>query len=79
MRLKVQPSQTGYGHPSEVLVTVRTTEGQEQLVVHERSIKNDTVEIGYPIHSRDSEHLVELPRETVNGAWRIWVPSDSVL
>lgn len=78
MRVKVQKIQSG-SHPSEVLVSVHTTEGDEHLVVHERSIRDDTLDIGYPINSRESEHLVELPRETVSGAWRVWVPSTSVL
>jgi hypothetical protein len=78
MRVKVEKI-GNLGHPSEVLVTVHTTHGDEQLIVHERSIQDGTLDIGYPINSRDSEHLVELPRETVNGAWRVWVPTNSVL
>jgi hypothetical protein len=78
MRIKVEKIRAA-SHPSEVLVSVSTVDGNEHLVVHERSITDGTLDIGYPIHTRDSEHLVELPRETVNGAWRIWVPSNSVL
>lgn len=78
MRVKVKKVGVS-SHPSEVLVSVRTASGDEQLFVHERSILDGTLDIGYPINSRDSEHLVELPRETVNGAWRVWVPENSVL
>ena len=78
MRLKVERLKSAI-HPSEVVVSVETVNGDEHLVVHQRSIQDGTLEIGFPISSRDSQHLVELPRETVSGAWRIWVPSDSVL
>lgn len=78
MRVKIQKIGSS-GHPSEVLVTVHTTDGEEQLIVHTRSIQDGTLDIGFPINSRDSEHLIELPRETVSGAWRVWVPENSVL
>lgn len=51
-----------------------TTSGAEHLVVNQRSLTDDKLEIGYSINSRDSDLLVELPRETINGSWRVWVP-----
>lgn len=78
MRVKVTEVGRG-GHPSEVMVAVATTEGEERLVVHRRSIKEgDTLEIGYPINQKDQRYLVELPRETLKGLWRVWVPHESV-
>ncbi|CDX17300.1 hypothetical protein MPL3356_250003 [Mesorhizobium plurifarium] len=65
-------------HPSEVVVSVDTTTGAEHLVVNQRSLKDNKLEIGYPINSLDSNLLVELPRETINGSWRVWVPQASV-
>lgn len=73
MRVKVSKIAKG-SHPSEMIVTVDAVTGAEQLVVHERSIENNSLDIGFPINREDSNLLVELPRETVNGAWRIWVP-----
>lgn len=73
MRLKVKEVGTG-NHPSEVVVSVNTIEGEEQLVVHKRSIEDQTLDIGYPIADHQSKLLVELPRETLSGAWRVWVP-----
>jgi hypothetical protein len=29
--------------------------------------------------TKDQTTLVELPRETESGAWRIWVPSDQLI
>jgi hypothetical protein len=78
MRVKIQ--QVGRGsHPSEVMVSVNTIDGEERLVVHKRSLQEgDSLEIGYPINKDSSNYLVELPRETLKGEWRVWVPDDLV-
>ncbi|WP_157357634.1 hypothetical protein [Mesorhizobium metallidurans] len=78
MRVKVEKIRGG-SHPSEVLVSVKTTQGEERLVVHPRSLREgDTLEIGYPINQESSNYLVELPRETISGSWRVWVPAELV-
>jgi cobalamin biosynthesis protein CbiG len=78
MRVKVEKVGRG-SHPSEVMVSVRTVEGEERLVVHKRSLQEDsTLEIGYPINQENRNYLVELPRETLRGEWRVWVPDTMV-
>jgi len=77
MRLKVETAGSGL-HPSETVVVVRTTDGTERLVVSRQSISNNSIEIGWPIRTRDDSFLVELPRETQSGAWRVWVAKDEV-
>ena len=73
MRIKVEEVGKGL-HPSEVVVSVRTTDGAARLVVDRRSLSADhTLKVGYPIDSRDNLFLVELPRETTTGSWRVWV------
>ena len=66
--------QTNAVHPNEALITIATVDGAEQLVVHRRSIEDDRLEIGYPISTDGDKYLIELPRETLSGLWRIWVP-----
>ena len=67
-------------HPSEVVVAVRTADGSsEKLVVDRRSIRNNALEIGYPVGEDQDRLLVELPRESVRGLWRIWVNRDTVI
>ena len=61
-------------HPSEVMVTVNTKEGTETLIVDRRSVQSDTIDVGYPIGSEGDYLLVELPRETMRGEWRVLVP-----
>ncbi|MGH7101173.1 MAG: hypothetical protein ACREFJ_02160 [Acetobacteraceae bacterium] len=67
-------------HPSEVVVAVRTADGgSEKLVVDRRSILNDALEVGYPVGEDRNRLLVELPRESLRGLWRVWVDRDSVV
>ena len=77
MRVKVKEVGRG-SHPSEVMVSVTTTNGEERLVVHRRSLMDDSLEIGYPINQESDSYLVELPRETLRGEWRVWVPGEAV-
>lgn len=69
-------------HPSEVVVSVETRGGKrEQLVLDRRAISSEsTIEVGYPIAKDENNHLlVELPRETIRGEWRVWVPPSIVV
>lgn len=78
MRLKV--AQLGNGlHPNEVVVGIQTPAGMERLVVSRQSIANNSVEIGWPIRTKEDLYLIELPRETQSGAWRVWVHKNQVL
>jgi hypothetical protein len=72
MRLLVQEVGVGL-HPSEVVVVVKTIKGEERLTVSKRSITDGSIEVGWPIRKEGDDLLVELPRETQSGAWRVWV------
>ena len=67
-------------HPNEVVVAVTTADGsREELIVDKRSLRNDTLRIGYPVGSDEKKGLlVELPRETLRGISRVWVRGDSL-
>lgn len=77
MRVKIDNRSPGL-HPSEVVVGLRTADGIERLVVHQRSISEDSLDIGFPISDESNQYLVELPRETQSGAWRVWVSKELV-
>lgn len=78
MRVKVTKLMDGPG-PNEVLVKVETDQGHfEEVIVHSAAIESDTIDIGYPLHSENDRAFVELPRETMSGSWRIWVPMANV-
>jgi len=72
MRLLVEEVGSGL-HPSEAVVIVKTAKGQERLIVSKRSISNGSIEVGWPLREDGDDLLIELPRETQAGAWRVWV------
>lgn len=78
MRVKIEEIGTGQ-HPSEKVVKIETTEGPEQLVVDQRSIEQHSLDVGFPVGQHNGHFLVELPRETSRGAWRVWVDKGIVL
>lgn len=78
MRLLVEEIGTGL-HPSEILVAIKTADGTHRLVVSNRAISNKSISVGFPLGERADAILVELPRETQSGAWRVWVPKDQLI
>jgi hypothetical protein len=78
MRVKIEEISTGQ-HPSERVVKVETREGPEQLVVDKRSILDQSLDVGFPVGQHNGHFLVELPRETFRGAWRVWVEKGIVV
>jgi hypothetical protein len=82
-RVKVRTVGVGQ-HPSEAVVSVNTADGkQEELIVDKRSLEQssegrDTLRVGYPLKSKPGQFLIELPRETMRGAWRVWVKRDEL-
>lgn len=65
-------------HPSELMVSITTSNGKETLIVDKHSVVDNALEIGYPVGRRDNFLMVELPRETMSGQWRVLVPDDAV-
>jgi hypothetical protein len=78
MRVRIEEIGTGQ-HPSEKVVKVETIEGPEQLLVDKRSIRERSLDIGFPVGHKNGHLLVELPRETFSGLWRVWVDEQMVV
>jgi len=78
MRLRVKDAGEGLD-PRERLAEIRSSEGSEYLILDESSVKLGSIEVGFPIRVRNGDYLIELPRETVRGAWRVWVPKSEVI
>ncbi len=53
--------------------------GQEKLIVDRRSIIDGMIDIGFPVGSEAGRYLIELPRETLRGSWRVWIPADALV
>jgi hypothetical protein len=78
MRLKV--AQIGQGlHPSETVVSVQTRTGPEEVVVDPRSLRDNSVNVGWPVGREGKFLLVELPRPTSRGYKRVWVNKDDLV
>lgn len=65
-------------HPEEVVISVKTREGEQKLAVDRRSVNDASLRIGWPVGQKDEFYLVELPRETFQGFWRVWVRKTDV-
>jgi len=75
MRLKVEKVGEGL-HPSELVVSVQTRHGPVSMIIDPGVIyPDDTVSVGWPVGRENDFYLIELPRETVQGAARVWVGS----
>ncbi len=78
LRVKIKTIGEGQ-HPSEAVVAVTTSDGKrEELIVDKRSIERDTLRVGYPIRDEGKRLLIELPRETLSGSWRVWVNREAL-
>ena len=79
MRLQITRISEGPG-PGEVVVGVTTMTGaMEQVIVHVTGMMDDTIDVGYPLASSEDQKLIELPRESVSGKWRLWVPQSAMV
>jgi hypothetical protein len=79
MRVKVREVGRGL-HPSEAVVEIRTATGSERLVVDRKSIQDGTIFAGWrPVDEKKGQWLVELPRETMSGTWRVWVKQGEIV
>jgi hypothetical protein len=79
MRVKVREIGRGL-HPSEAVVEIRTATGLERLVVDRKSIQEGTIFVGWrPLAEKKGQWLIELPRETMSGTWRVWIKHSEIL
>ncbi len=79
LRIRVEKIRPGQ-HPSEVVMAVTTADGnKEELIVDQRSVHDNTLRVGYPVAGEPNRLLVELPRETLRGSWRIWVKPETLI
>lgn len=63
---------------SEKVAQVETADGgQETVQVGAEQVRAGRL-LASEVGRKDKRVLVELPRETLSGRWRIWVPESSV-
>ena len=60
--------------PGEAIVGIRAADGtHEEVIIAKRLVHDGSISVGMPLMREDGRVLVELPRESVSGRWRIWV------
>lgn len=78
MKVKCERMMDGPG-PSEQVVRVLTADGHaEEVVVHQSSIRDGHLETSRALARDGTRVLVELPRESTSGNWRLWVNQTEV-
>lgn len=78
MRLKVTEIDSGL-HPSQVVLSIKGEDETHYIVVNRHSVESGSIDVGHYVGRRDDSLLVELPTETENGAWRVWVKKNETL
>lgn len=64
--------------PAEKIVSVENADGQiEEVSVSTSSISENRL-LAFEIGRHEGRVLVELPRESASGRWRIWVSENAV-
>jgi hypothetical protein len=59
--------------PSEKIARIETIDGSiEEFTVSETQVEDESVIASY-IGRQDGSVLVEMPRESASGRWRVWV------
>ena len=64
--------------PSEKIVRIETADGKsEEVAVSAQNIQNNKL-VAAEIGRSEGRVLVELPRESASGRWRIWVKESAI-
>jgi hypothetical protein len=77
MWVKCKELMTGIG-PSDVLIGIETTDGLEEVILSNRLFNGQAVDVGPPIADEKDRYLIELPRESVKGRWRLWIDKSEI-
>ena len=64
---------------SERVAYIKTASGQKAEVILDASQANHRSVVAAQVSIKDDKILVELPRETSSGDWRIWVNKSQIV
>ena len=77
-RVRCEPVTDGPG-PNEQIVMITSTGGREEVVAPKVDVVGGALRTSAILGERNNEVLVELPRETSSGSWRVWVGRDQLV
>ena len=64
--------------PTEKIARIETADGKaEEVAVYAQNVHNDTLK-AFVIGREKGNVLIELPRESASGRWRIWVKEAAI-
>jgi hypothetical protein len=66
-------------HRSERLLTIETRDGPEEVFVDGSLVVDGKLDVSYPVGRQNGHVLVELPRESMRGKWRVWVQQNQLV
>lgn len=80
VRWSLRAHNVGKGmHPAKKVYRIHEADGNTTESFAWRII-NGVIDIGFPVRQReDGAYLVELPQETIDGRWRVWVKPEELL
>lgn len=64
---------------SERVAYIKTASGQSVEVILDVSQANHRSVVAAEIGRKDNDVLIELPRETSSGNWRVWVNKNQIM
>jgi hypothetical protein len=65
--------------PFEKVVHIRTTSGEWEEVAVPSTLVGRATLIASVVGTKNSDALIELPRESAAGRWRVWVPTTALI
>ena len=78
MTAKIKCEVTDGLMPNEKIARIETSDGKaEEVAVSAQSIQNNKL-LAYVIGKDEGNVLVELPRESASGRWRVWVKAATI-
>jgi hypothetical protein len=64
--------------PDEKIARIETADGKpEEVAVSAQNIQNNQL-VAFEIGRSEGKVLIELPRESASGRWRIWVKESAI-
>jgi hypothetical protein len=75
VRCTVKP---GLIESERVAIIPTATGGTEEVTVYRGAVTDNSIRAAF-IGEDDGQVLIELPRESATGAWRVWVSRDQLV
>ena len=76
MRIRAYKVREGPQLGQIVIAVITADRRKETVIIDQHALKDGTIDVGRPIGRAKDRVLVELPRQTTSGIWRVWISGD---